>query len=149
MHDESKDPLMFSMLHLLHRAGQAADELFVQAMNDSDLTPRQYAVLVALRAHDGTSQTDIVAATGIDRSTLADIVRRLVARGLVARRRSKQDARAYAVRLTASGLAALQAAAPAAAKAEERLVKVLSTAKRRELVDALSQVVRSLSASEH
>lgn len=80
---DRKEPLMSSLLHLLHRAGQAADELFADGMSDSDLTPRQFAVLVALGQEKGTSQTGIVGVTGIDRSTLAEIVRRLVARGLV------------------------------------------------------------------
>ena len=95
MSDPNEGDLKASVLHLLHRAGQAADEIFAKEMGRSDLTPRQYAVLVVLAAHENSSQTDIVNATGIDRSTLADIVKRLVDRGLLARRRSKLDARAY------------------------------------------------------
>ena len=77
MSDSREGPLMNSVLHLLHRAGQAADELFAKEMEGSDLTPRQFAVLVVLAKHENASQTDIVNATGIDRSTLADIVKRL------------------------------------------------------------------------
>ena len=148
MPDKREDPLMSSLLHLLHRAGQAADELFAEEMGGSDLTPRQFAVLVALGEEEGTSQTDIVGSTGIDRSTLADIIKRLIARGLVGRRRSKHDARAYAVRLTAAGQAALQSSRPAVAKAEERILKVLPAAKRRELIDALAHIVQSLPTGE-
>ena len=109
------EPLMSSLLHLLHRAGQAADEYFAEEMKGSELTARQHAVLAILSNEEGASQTQIVGLTGIDRSTLADIVRRLVEQGLVARRRSKQDARAYAVRLTAAGHTALRASLPASA----------------------------------
>jgi DNA-binding MarR family transcriptional regulator len=49
--------------------------------------------------NEGLSQTGIVARTGIDRSTLADLVRRLQRKGLLQRRRTKDDARAYAVKM--------------------------------------------------
>jgi DNA-binding MarR family transcriptional regulator len=66
-----------SPVHLLHRASQAVEEIFQAAGGDSDLTPRQLAVLATVAGNEGLSQTDIVNLTGIDRSTLADIVKRL------------------------------------------------------------------------
>ena len=53
--------------------------------------------------NEGLSQTDLVERTGVDRSTLADIVRRMLKKGLLQRRRTKDDARAYAVKLTEEG----------------------------------------------
>lgn len=142
----NSDPLNESMLHLLHRAGQVADELFSAEMGSSDLTPRQFAVLMVLQRLETASQTDIVNETGIDRSTLADIVKRLVARGLIARRRSKSDARAYAVRLTPAGREALKSAEPASERVESRILKSLPQARRDAFVDALSRLVSALGA---
>ena len=142
MADKREGPLMTSVLHLLHRAGQTADELFFKEMDGSDLTPRQYAVLVVLAQHENASQTDIVNATGIDRSTLADIVKRLVDRGLLARKRSKLDARAYAVKLTAAGQAALKSTAPVALRVEDALLKALPSTHRAAIIDALAAIVR-------
>ncbi|MFV0297278.1 MAG: MarR family winged helix-turn-helix transcriptional regulator [Hyphomicrobiaceae bacterium] len=133
-----------SMLHLLHRAGQVADDLFSCEMQGADLTPRQFAVLHVLQRLETASQTDIVNATGIDRSTLADIVKRLVSRGLIARKRSKTDARAYAVRLTQAGIDALERAEPASERVEGRLLDSLPQARRDAFVDALSALVSSL-----
>lgn len=141
MHDIKHNHLDKSALHLLHRAGQIADELFAAEMAGSDLTPRQFAVLAALARHDTASQTDIVRETGIDRSTLADIVKRLVARGSLARRRARHDARAYAVRLTPAGQTALRQAEPAVQRVNERLLKALAGPRRAELVNALSTIV--------
>ena len=93
-----------SPIHLLHRAGQCAGDIFHGEMGDGDLTPRQYAVLVTVAQNEGVSQTRLVEKTGIDRSTLADIVRRMLKKGLLQRRRTKEDARAYAVKLTDEGL---------------------------------------------
>ena len=137
-----------SMLHLLHRAGQVADEMFSVEMKGSELTPRQFAVLRVLQRLETASQTDIVNETGIDRSTLADIVKRLVARGLIARRRSKSDARAYAVRLTQSGREALTSAEPASERVENRLLKSLPQARRDAFIDSLAQLVKSLGAED-
>lgn len=143
MQDHSARRLDQSVLHLLHRAGQAADELFAAEMGGSDLTPRQYAVLAALSRREAASQTDIVKETGIDRSTLADIVKRLVQKGVVVRRRAKNDARAYSVRLTPTGSAILKQAEPVAQRVSERLLRYVAGTRRAELVDCLSSIVRS------
>jgi DNA-binding MarR family transcriptional regulator len=148
MPSQSTLNLNASMLHLLHRAGQVADELFTEEMRGSDLTPRQFAVLLVLERLETASQTDIVNETGIDRSTLADIVKRLVARSLIARRRSKVDARAYAVRLTAAGREALKSARPASERVEDRLLRMLPQSRRDSFVDSLALLVRSLGSGE-
>ena len=75
------------LLALLHRANQIATERFSDALGDSDMTARQVQVLAAIEANEGASQTAIVNLTGIDRSTLADIMRRLSKHKLIARRR--------------------------------------------------------------
>jgi DNA-binding MarR family transcriptional regulator len=71
-------------------------------------------VLQAVADSDGLSQTAIMAVTGIDRSSTADLVRRLVSLGLLQRRRIRRDARQYAVRLTPEGRRRLSLAVPAA-----------------------------------
>jgi DNA-binding MarR family transcriptional regulator len=132
---------------MLHRASQAADELFASETSGADLTPRQFAVLAALEVLESASQTQIVDATGIDRSTLADIVKRLVKRGLLNRRRSRSDARAYVVRLTPEGRSVLIATKPAARRVEERLLQQLSEMRRDELIAALEAIIGGLTAT--
>lgn len=136
-----------SALHLLHRAGQCADELFAIQVGQSDLTPRQFVVLKAVAASEEPSQTALVDKTGIDRSTLADIVRRLVSKGLLQRKRTRRDARMYAVRLTDKGAAALKLAEPAARVTDERLLAALPAAQREAFLDALRRVIDQLSAA--
>ena len=74
-----------SLLHMLRRASQAADYLFSTEVDDREITSRQFVVLQAIAAGDGVSQTDIVDRTGIDRSTIADVVMRLQKKGHVVR----------------------------------------------------------------
>lgn len=137
-----------SALHLLHRAGQCADELFAAQIGGSDITPRQFAVLMAVSEIKEPSQTALVHRTGIDRSTLADIVRRLVERGLLQRRRTRRDARMYAVRLTEKGEMALQKATPAARHTDERLLSALPQREREVFLHALERIVRLIEAGE-
>ena len=129
-----------SISHLLHRANQVAAERFAKAIGDMDLTPRQVAVLDIVATNEGVSQTGIVEASGIDRSTLADIVRRLVKRGLLARRRSKQDARAYNVTLTTEGRRLLTSASPILARVEANILEALPVKRRAELLAALGSL---------
>lgn len=111
-----------NLLHTLHRAEQLGTELFGEAI-DIDLTRQQAAILEAVRTASGESQTKLVEATGIDRSTLSSIVRRMLKKGLVKRVRTRNDARTYAVTLTSDGIDALKAARKAAVEAEKQLVK--------------------------
>lgn len=117
-------------------------------MSEDDLTPRQFAVLYTVAQNEGLSQTDLVMRTGIDRSTLADIIRRMLKKGLLQRRRTKEDARAYAVRLTDEGWRMLKAAEPMARRVDERILSVLSSQERERFLQDLSKIVKSLGAAE-
>ncbi len=137
-----------SLLHLLHRAGQCADELFASNMGQSSLTPRQFEVLKAVSHSEEPSQTHLVEMTGVDRSTLADIVRRLVERGLLARQRTRRDARTYAVTITEEGRQVLAASEPIAQKTNERLLAGLTIAEREALVSALARIISAANTPE-
>jgi len=131
------------VIHLLHRASQHADDTFGKEIGDGDLTPRQFAVLLAVAESEDPSQTDLVEATGIDRSTIAEMIRRMVKRGLLQRRRSRQDARAYVVRLTEVGQRALKSAEPQAQRAGAAILAGLSSEQRKTLVEALKAIAAS------
>jgi MarR family transcriptional regulator, temperature-dependent positive regulator of motility len=133
-----------SILHLLHRAGQQAEGVFIVESPPEALTPRQYAILFAVENNPDISQTGLVEETGIDRSTLADVVSRLVNKGLLARKRTKTDARTNALRLTPEGRTALEAVHPAAVRTDERILAALKPEQRADLLEALHQIVQSL-----
>lgn len=142
--DEKSDRLARSPIHLLHRAGQCAGEVFHAEMQIGDLTPRQFAVLSTVAAHEGVSQTGLVDRTGIDRSTLADIVRRMMKKGLLQRRRTKEDARAYAVKLTDEGRRMLKAAEPLSRRVDERILESLPVKQRDQFIEDLAVIVEAL-----
>lgn len=122
--------LAASPSHLMHRALQLALDIYAEEAGPDGLTQRQFAVLEAASHKAGLTQTDLVRATGIDRSTLADLVARMTAKGLLQRERSTLDARAKAVRLSAAGQAALDAARPRVEAADKRILALLPKGKR-------------------
>ena len=133
-----------SPLHLLHRAGQCAAEMFQIELGNDDLTPRQYAVLLTVAQNEGLSQTQLVDLTGIDRSTLADIVRRMLKKGLLQRRRTRDDARAYSVKLTDEGTKVLKSHDPRARRVDERILSSLPAPQRDRFLQDLNAIVQTL-----
>jgi len=125
--------------HLLHRALQRALDIYAEEFGEGAITQRQFAVLAAAETHEGATQADLVRTTGIDRSTLADMARRMIDKGLLERERSTLDARANAVRLTDAGRATLAEASPRMAAADGRVLKLLSGGGRRSAFVSLLQ----------
>jgi DNA-binding MarR family transcriptional regulator len=142
----SKDAKTFarSFSHLLKRAVQYSVHCYMEEAGKSGLTHRQYTVLSAVDAHDGKSQTELVRITGIDRSTLADLVARLMAQGYLQRRRSKEDARTNAVKLTPIGKKALKSGQSGADDVDKKLLQLLSVADRRIVMDALAVIAAQM-----
>jgi DNA-binding MarR family transcriptional regulator len=130
-----------SPVHLLHRAGQLAEDNFARLIGELGITARQVAVLAAVAGLENPSQTKLCQTTGIDRSTLADIVRRLVSRGLLARRRTRDDARAYAVRLTPEGEKVLATALPILERSSGALLTPLTPSEQETLIRLLEKVM--------
>jgi DNA-binding MarR family transcriptional regulator len=134
--------------HLLHRTLQLALDIYAEEFGAGAITQRQYAVLAAAADNEDATQTDLVRITGIDRSTLADMAARMIAKGLLERRRSDVDARANAVRLTELGREVLEAARPKMATADARLLKLISGGGRREaFVGLLKDLIRAADAA--
>ena len=138
---EKNDPLNKSAAHLLHKAGQFATEVFAEKVGHDGLTPRQFAVLSVVERHQGLSQTDLVDVTGIDRSTLADIVRRMLKKGLLSRRRTKEDQRAYAIRLSPEGQGVLDQHTPRAAEVDDYILAAVPIELRDAFLLALKAIV--------
>jgi DNA-binding MarR family transcriptional regulator len=93
---------------------ELAGALERQLIRDSGLSGAEYAVLVPLSAApDGLVRArELGSELGWDRSRLSHQVSRMEKRGLVEREECSADARGSMVRLTDTGRAAIEAAAP-------------------------------------
>jgi DNA-binding MarR family transcriptional regulator len=136
-----------SVTHLLHRVLQLALDYHAEASGPAGLTQRQYTVLAAAGAADGVSQSDLVRATGIDRSTLADLVARMISKGLLERERSATDARANTVRLSDAGRLALSEGGKPATRSDERLLDLLPPKKRESFLKTLATLAAAADAT--
>ena len=101
-------------------------------------------MLITVARNEGLSQMGIVARTDIDRSTLADLVRRLQRKGLLRRRRLKDDTRTYAVTLTDEGRRVLRTTEPLAKRVNEQILAALSPKDRPLFINALQSIVATL-----
>jgi len=132
--------LAASPSHLLHRAQQSAVNLSSGALAEQGLTLRQFAVLAALTSEEGQSQSRLVDRTGIDRSTLADMVGRMERTGYIKRVESKEDRRAKAVSLLAKGRKAYEAAMPAVAAADKQVLDMIRANRRVGFLASLASI---------
>ncbi len=134
--------------HLIRRCQQFYGDLYAREAGGKELTKQQFILLCALEQNDGASQTALVEITGIDRSTLAEMVRRMLEKGLLSRERTEEDQRANAVAISASGRKALRAARNAADRAEKALLEALPLPERQKFVKALAQIAMAAEALE-
>lgn len=130
--------------HLLRRAQQYAHDLHSNAVGANGPTPRQFEVLHVVSRNKGISQTDLVKATGIDRSTLADMIARMLKKGLLSRSRDKEDARANNVSITPAGARVLSGAASGVARADSATLGVLPKAQQAAFMKALGAYAAAL-----
>lgn len=137
-----------SVYHLVKRAGQYGADIYALHKRAKDLTPRQFAVLLTVAQNESISQIGLVDKTGIDRSTLADLVKRLVDRGLIQRRRTKEDARANALRISANGRRALSASQTAASYADAEILAALPADRRKGFIKDLELISIALDKLE-
>jgi DNA-binding MarR family transcriptional regulator len=126
--------------YLMRRCQQLFGDLYARETNGRDLTRQQFMVLAALENNDGASQTALVEMTNIDRSTLAEMVRRMVERGYLSRERTEEDARANAVAITQLGRKALKSARAASDRAERALLEALPATERGRFVKSLATI---------
>ncbi len=141
MSQPSAAHLQRSVIHLLRRVDQCATQLYSTETVDSDLTLRQLAILTAISRQENLSQTDLVAITGIDRSTVAGIVSRLIRKGLLECKRSPLDGRAYCVRLSKRGAKTVAGADRLYSRVEKKLLAGVPAQEASQFVSTLRAIL--------
>jgi DNA-binding MarR family transcriptional regulator len=127
--------------YLIRRVHQLHYSLFFEEVGASDITPVQYGLMTILSTNDDLDQIAIASKLGIDRTNVADVLRRLERAGLVERRRSEVDRRANLVRLTEPGRAVLARHYPDMTRAQTRLLSCLDDGQRKAFLDALVTII--------
>jgi DNA-binding MarR family transcriptional regulator len=128
--------------HLLRRALQAMNVLWDHEVSHVITSP-QFAALNALYREPAIDQRTLGERISLDRSTMAEVVARLSARGLISTARDSRDGRRKTIRLTSKGVTTLQHLIPRTHLMTRRLVGALDTEEQEELLRLLTAVVSS------
>jgi DNA-binding MarR family transcriptional regulator len=126
---------------LLRRCHQISVSIFRDSCAELDLTPAQFGVLYAVEQNSGVEQIGVAKMLGLDRSTTANVVDRLISRDLARREGHVRDRRRCSLTLTRKGRELLARARAIAADAQARLLQPLSLADRSRLLSLLHQLM--------
>ena len=127
--------------YLVRRLHQIVVSTCLTCWDGLNITPLQYAALMATRAYPGIDQRGLARAIAIDRSTVGTVVGQLDRAKLIARRIGKRDRRNKEIYLTAKGAALLRKAHPIAWEIQDKYLGVLSDSERLTFVDLLAKLV--------
>jgi DNA-binding MarR family transcriptional regulator len=139
--NEPMDAVYAAPGYLFRRMQQIAVAIFIEECRDFDLTPVQYAALIAIRAHAGIDATRLSSVIAFDRSTLGSVIERLEAKSYIERKPAPEDKRVKLLYLTKIGGSLLRDILPSVDRAQARMLQPLKPADRKTLLALLEQLV--------
>ena len=116
--------------HLMRRANQRHAAIFFEGLNDKQLTPMQFAVLVKIGDEEEVSQNRLGRLAAMDPATVQGVVRRLKERALIDARPDPDDGRRSLWRLSETGEALVAATVSIAEQITEKTLEPLSKSER-------------------
>lgn len=127
--------------YYIRRLHQISVAIFLQETEAFGVTPVQYAALQTVGRQPSIDQRTLARAIGLDTSTIAGVIDRLEARGLLVRSASPEDRRVRQLTLTDEAHALLEAIGPAMLKAQQVILAPLAPHDQREFTRMLRQLV--------
>ncbi|SAI70981.1 marR family transcriptional regulator [Bordetella ansorpii] len=128
---------------LVRRLNQIHYAMFFEECHSQNITPVQYGVLTALSLLPWMDQTEIGMDVGLDRTTTADVIKRLQERGLLERRVNPEDKRSRQAKLTKAGAKIVEELHEGMARAQARLLEPLNARNREVFMRLLGILVES------
>ena len=124
--DEATPPPLESLTGFLLRcASNIADPAYYKQVGNAEFTPRQFAILLSLRHGGHMTQAALSAVTRMDRSTINEMVPRMIERDLISNSNSPDDKRAIHLSITRHGLKTLKDILPATILSQEMILAAL------------------------
>jgi DNA-binding MarR family transcriptional regulator len=128
---------------MVRRLHQIGDALFYEECQSNSITPVQFGVLTALSMNPWLDQKAIGRELALDRTTTAEVLRRLEEKGLIERRVNRDDRRSRLSVITRQGLETVGALHEGMQSAQDRLIAPLSKADRATFFRLVSQIVEA------
>jgi DNA-binding MarR family transcriptional regulator len=129
---------------LIRRLQQIQVAVFMNecAAADIDITPVQWGILTIVAEYPGVGQIEISEELGLDRSNVANVVDRLVKRGLLRQKTSSADARKKDITLTKAGEKIIEQVEASAQRAQRKILSPLNESEREVFIDLLTRLVK-------
>ncbi|AZY48970.1 MarR family winged helix-turn-helix transcriptional regulator [Bordetella avium] len=131
----SRPGFLIRRLHQIHVA------MFFEECQNRKVTPIQFGILSVVESQPGLDQTSLGKEIGLDRTTTADVAKRLEERGFLQRRPNPTDKRMWQLYVTDEGSAVVAALRDGMARAQERLLAPLRPAEQVMLMDLMGRLV--------
>lgn len=131
----SRPGFLVRRLHQIHYA------IFFDECKDENITPVQYGILTVLAINPWMDQTEIGHEVGLDRTTSADVIRRLEEKGWLERRINPLDRRSRQARVTEEGLLVMEQLKSRMVRSQQRLLQPLHPAERQMFMKLLTELV--------
>ena len=119
------------------------DGLYQSMTKQTDITPRQFGVLMALYQLGPLTASVLAERISCDRNTLSEMLKRMTARKLVSKRSNPEDRRSVQVQITAKGEEALLAVIPAAAELQTIMLAPLRKEDRAHFLKCLLAIAKA------
>jgi DNA-binding MarR family transcriptional regulator len=129
--------------HQIRRLQQIAVAIFLEEAQPYGITPVQCAAMMMVNRSADIDQRTLARCIGFDTSTIAGVIDRLEARGLLRRSLSALDARLRLITLTDQGRALLECVMPSVLRAQDRMLEPLAEAERADFMRMLRRLVAS------
>ena len=121
------------------------DLLYQNLTGQSDITPRQFGVLLALYQNGPMTPSALAERISCDRNTLSEMLKRMTARKLISKRNNSEDRRSIQVQITAKGDEALLGVIPAATELQNTMLAPLRKEDRAHFLKCMLAIAKAAS----
>jgi MarR family transcriptional regulator, lower aerobic nicotinate degradation pathway regulator len=136
-------PLESLVGFLLRCASNIADASYYKQVGSAEITPRQFAVLLSLRNSGPMTQAALCGAIRMDRSTINEMVPRMIERELISKSNAPDDKRAIHLSITAHGLTTVKELLPTTALSQDMILAALPKEYRRIFKHCLEMIIEA------
>ena len=131
--------------HQIRRLNQISTCLFSKHMQDSgyDITPVQYAALLAIKLMPNSDQVQIANYISYDKVTIGGVIERLQRKGLISRAVNERDKRARILNITNEGIHMISQVDAVIEQIQQDILKMLDEEEQQTFMQLLRKATQS------
>jgi len=131
--------------HQIRRLNQISTYLFSKHMQDAgyDITPVQYAALLAIKVMPNSDQVQIANYISYDKVTIGGVIERLQRKGLISRAVNERDKRARILNITNEGIHMISQVDAVIEQIQQDILKMLDEEEQQTFMQLLRKATQS------